>query len=671
MTEKLIGIAGSKNLAVLLSLAISGALIFDVIRFNTALPWLKSLLFFIFFMLLPGYLLFVTLSNKDKTSKLTILFLSSLLGIGYNIVFFALFTWLDANFFFILLTGFVDAISIYFLSTRWDFKDFEVRLNWVLVNLFLLTLLVHGINWILSYNLIRPGVELSYYVDIPWHIGNIAELKNHFPPHDIRIAEIQFKYHYFVYVWLASLSKILRVNTSFTLLRFFPFFYVTALFSGIYCLSKNFFKKYRYKILVLVIFFFVGSLDGISLWFQQFLNINLGSVFNYYTKFLFLSPTYTLALIIFIGYLVVITRSLKKDNFDYLLLFYLIFIGIGSKGSFLPVVGSGILLSFLFHRKKRKEWFILGITSLAMYLPMYYFVYYSQIRGTMGRLSLEPFSVVYATNLSSLLRSIRVSLGVTDNLVFTGLALLVFIPFWYFLFFGVKGIGLYDSLKDVKTLSPELKHQLYIFLGSITFTLLLGRHQLYFVMFSMLPLTILTVKSTNFDFPRWNGKHIVLMLFLVLGVVTIFTYSIEPMVELYLNKGRVTIEAEQVNGYLKIKKETDPDDIVWNPRHYIYYKADKSSRYFFGTAISERRNVLEGWQFSVFGKADSETNSKKIDKILTAEETLLNSKNEEEIREICSNFEADYLLVPHKKSTNLNFLKRNFPVVFSMENITL
>jgi hypothetical protein len=156
-------------------------------------------------------------------------------------------------------------------------------------------------NTILYYNYYLstplPGkVDIEYYLDIPWHLGNIAALSLGWFPQDFRLAGYPFHYHFMAYAWMAAL-KSYHFSSAMILLRLYPAFFLNLLLFLAWYIGKVMFSR-KAAVWVVILFLMAGN-------FWPF------KPYNLFLNNLMYSPTYLLA--------TVLTLCLLAEMYRYLI----------------------------------------------------------------------------------------------------------------------------------------------------------------------------------------------------------------------------------------------------------------------------------------------------------------------------------------------------------------
>ncbi len=177
---------------------------------------LYFLLYLIFWILIPGYLLLHILKNNGlecKTKGLSFVFA---FFIGTALLFIEFFT---LHFFgAIELIKYINPVLSIALSVvfYFDYKKNKVNLpsikkQFLLIQInlpFILTWLVATYLCALTLNFFMPNMQSIIYEDFSWQIGNVNQHASAYPFEDIRVAGVDFKYHYFNTLFY-SIEKIL------------------------------------------------------------------------------------------------------------------------------------------------------------------------------------------------------------------------------------------------------------------------------------------------------------------------------------------------------------------------------------------------------------------------------------------------------------------------------
>ncbi|MCW1967550.1 MAG: hypothetical protein KIH69_005450, partial [Anaerolineae bacterium] len=166
----------------------------------------------------------------------------------------------------------------------------------ILPFLIILSLIYLGLSYFSETPLKFAAV--THHPDLIWQIGNAAEALRHVPLTDPRVAGEPLNYHNFVYYHMAAVSQVTGIELSTILFRLYlvPIFIALGLqlhVLGIWASGKAWAGP-----LAVALFFFFGELG----W--QNTSANPYAFLNTLFTILWLSPTYTLGLVIFIPLIV-------------------------------------------------------------------------------------------------------------------------------------------------------------------------------------------------------------------------------------------------------------------------------------------------------------------------------------------------------------------------------
>ncbi len=166
---------------------------------------LYFLLYFIFWIILPGYLFLYAFKNNElecKNFKLSFLYAFFLGVISLFIQFFILhlLNFIELIKYINPVFSLITVILFYIHYKKTAKKAINIKQNinilgdelpFILVVLFATYLLAFTLNFYI------PAAETIKFPDYTWHIGNVAQLSSDNPFEDIRVAGAQFNYHYF------------------------------------------------------------------------------------------------------------------------------------------------------------------------------------------------------------------------------------------------------------------------------------------------------------------------------------------------------------------------------------------------------------------------------------------------------------------------------------------
>ena len=112
----------------------------------------------------------------------------------------------------------------------------------------------------------NTNIEVSDYIhysqDIAWNIGNLTASKFNFPPLDIHVGVVEFKYHYLSTLFMGMIAYITNINSYVLLLYFYLPFVGLLLFASYFIFANSFFNQnIRLVFLAFFVTFLTNSLE--------------------------------------------------------------------------------------------------------------------------------------------------------------------------------------------------------------------------------------------------------------------------------------------------------------------------------------------------------------------------------------------------------------------------
>lgn len=342
------------------------------------------------------------------------------------------------------------------------------------------------------------------------HLGTAAEIMQHWPVTDPRLAGFGFSYHYLAHVHVAAASLITGIDLQVLLFRLYlvPLLVLAALNTCV--LTRTFTRSVVVDLLALVIVFFSGTADVSffsesvvkQLWHGGVPLVDLGDPWAFVGNSFFSgsSPSLVYGTVIFLP-LVSETLAATTEGLDswrrIAVLSLLMAGSMLAKGSFMPVFFVGMLLATLWLRLLRDDkWrraFWVTALSVAVCVPLYLTFYYPHFQGE-GTPSISPFAIVKYTELwgrfEPVLRSLWQAGAVRGSVdwTFRAIALLtasMVVVIYLCVSFGTRilGMGFYVRRHGVRMPSGALVVTCIV-VGSLAPTYLLSMidgNQLHFL----------------------------------------------------------------------------------------------------------------------------------------------------------------------------------------------
>lgn len=481
------------------------------------------------------------------------------------------------------------------------------------------------------------GQPLMYYVDQPWHLGNIAEIKNHWYPQDPRLAGYPFYYHIFFYVFTAFIAEVSSLSLPVLYFRLNAFFLMYLLFFAVYFSASRWFNN-RTVGIIHIFTYFIGGTALLSYPFNIFL-INL-----------FTSPTFLLAVILFLFLIVELRAFLKRGETSRLVLIGLLVMGVsGAKGSFFPLILGGLSGCWAYCVWVRDEHRRLD-RLLMISMPVFALVFIYIFNGIGGEgIKIAPFELIEYTRLYELFREY---LGKGKWVVG------VVIPVYFFAFFSFRSLALINLLKKIADLPNRRQFEnlfitLVIIASFVTGYLLSyrGRSQYFYLFVGYICLNLI---AAGYIYELFRKKHqvflkaILLVLMVASAVDTTLTvkeqHQLIPELKVVDYK---PLTPDLYEGLTYLREHSDKDAVIAAYRAFIY--SNDNPAFFYYSAFSERRIIVEGWKYM------SDEKQYEAQKRYEAMAELYNTRDREVAAAILREYSIDYLIMDKLAGQNLWF----------------
>ncbi|MBO8159211.1 hypothetical protein [Thermosyntropha sp.] len=607
--------------------------------------WQDILKFFICIFLcvfIPG-LVFINFMGvyRDEPYKL---FLALVVGIALDIILYIIFALLNLKTWFYL---FFAAVFVVYIANGWLRQDFNIIKKMVektpakyfglLVSFsFLVLLLTIEMYFIPN---ILPGKEaVIYNVDFPWHIGNIAEIKNHWPPEDIRISGFPFHYHVFFYVFIAFLSFMTDISISLLFLRLYIILFIYLLLFAAYFAGSRWYKNRDPGIINSFVFMFAGT-------------ALLSSPYNVFLKNFFFSPTFFLAVLITL-FLIVEIRDYLSGERNFVLILLLVFAVSGAKGSFFPVIFGGIFLAFLYA-------FLTGENNLRRYVNllcgsflvfiMVYFHIYGLRPGGEG-FNLVPLQIMKNTYIYR----IYSSHFEIENLW----SILAFIPFYLLAFFSFRLLAYIDFIRGFFSRTKNISSD-KVFLGATVLISFIpayilsyrGDSQYYFLFVGYICLNILAAgylyKVIKAEKAGIIKLVIVILLLVSIGDTWGMVKKTEGINTKLMSLNNKPLTPGLYEGLIFLRDNTNKDAVIGARR--VFLISEDNPRFFYYSAFAERRILVEGWQYMPVSR------QKEAYKRYEDMTVLYFTHDRKKAEDILDKYKIDYLIVDKHARQKLRF----------------
>lgn len=568
--------------------------------------------------------------------------LAIMVGIALDILLYIFFSALNfkVGLYFVLL-GFV---LWYLLSQqlREDIKLIGVTFRQVSIGDFIwfiiCSFLILGLVSILYFKPnILPGVaSVIYSVDYPWHIGNIAEIKNNWFPENPRLSGYPFNYHIFFHVYIAFLAYLTNISIAVLFFRLYVWLFFNLLLLGSYYLGSYWYGNKSIGKILAIITIFIGT-------------ALCSHPANLFLKDLFYSPTFFLAVIIFIYVLIEIKAYLSSSR-NLPLILLLLFALIGAKGSFFPLLWAGLFLTTIYNfivGRDIRRLSLLLISSLIIFIPTYLYIF--KTPGGEG-LNLIPLTIMFNTKLYQSFITFFNLVNYKVILAFIPLYLVAFFSFRLFAFLNL----LRNSFLNFKNITTENFLLLSITIVSFIPAYLLnyrGDSQYFFLFVGFITLNLLTAfyLYNLFYENKKIGLKVIIAIFLVVGLFDtgIMIKSANETNYSLANITQKPLTPDIYEGLAYIRDNTPLDVVIGSYR--VFLINEDNPRFFYYSAFAERRVVIEGYMYNPYRYID-EAQIRYEDM-----QTLFRTKHNDKALSIMNKYNIDIILVDKRAKQKLYF----------------
>lgn len=339
---------------------------------------LKVFFFNLFYIFIPGLLFYNLLKFKgDFIEKFTF---SITFGLFFITLQYILFFSIDQKFLLKYLNFFISLFYVFFIFSFKDIKNNFIQIPHVLWSLTLLLIIISFFGLSLSAPLPNLVSGIAYNQDKLWSLGLIQALTKNFPPVDPRLSGNELKYHYFMFIYLASISFVTDIIPFKIYFYYSQFFKIIFFVFSIFLFGKKFFYSEKKGLIFSILFLFSSCLSfvfGISSDWGLFRNENI----HYYTAF----PN---------GYMQAMTFSLiissilidyfrnNKINLNVAILFlisYILIAGTKAPNSalILGILNVMFLINLFIKKINFQSFFLLALITNIIFLTAYYYLYMS------------------------------------------------------------------------------------------------------------------------------------------------------------------------------------------------------------------------------------------------------------------------------------------------------
>ena len=604
----------------------------------------KFLLAVIFCTLFPGLLILHYFRMYEHERYKFVLAL--VIGICLDIILYILLSVLKLNYLFYPIFGILFILMILKGQLNKDLRLFITALNeleWCyFISLSLLSALF--LVLITVYLFIPnplPGGDSSliYYIDQPWHLSNIAEIKNHWYPQDPRLAGYPFHYHIFAYVFTAFIAKLTGISLPVLYFRLSTFFLLYLLFAAVYFAGSRWFNRRAAGVLNIMTFFFLGT-------------ALLSYPFNIFLINFFTSPTFLLASIFTLFLVIEIKSYIQQGDTRHLYLVLFLVLGVsGAKGSFFPVIFAGLAACWVYSfviKRREPRLNILLIGSLLIFAGVFAYIFKGM--GSEG-LNIVPFEIIRYTHLFEIYQAYFGS-------AHGNWLLLSFVPIYFFVFFSFRALALIDLIKALISSIPNVQFNKLFMAGVITASFIpgfllsyRGRSEYFYLFVGYICLNIVAAGYLYEVVTRHKGKLLktllVILLLLSTGDTLISIQQLHQVIPELTAAAYKPLTPSLYEGLTFLRDKTDKDAIIASYRSFIY--SYDNPRFFYYSAFAERRMVVEGWQYM------SKERQEEAQRRYADMAALYTTQDAEVAAKILNKYSIDYLILETAISQKLNF----------------
>ncbi|MDP9866844.1 MULTISPECIES: hypothetical protein [Streptosporangium] len=217
-----------------------------------------------------------------------------------------------------------------------------------------------AVNFFRKNLLTWPALGTSY-VDMPFHLALIGELKHHMPPTVPMVAGEPLLYHWFVYAHLAAASWVTGVEPLVLLFRLGVLPMLAALAVILAMIARRVTGSWAVALLALLGTVFIAAPN-------LYQGINVG-IFTWRAAISWLSPTQTFGTLLFAPVILLLVDLLERRRSSagcWLLLGIFLVAVTGAKATYLPllIAGLGTVAAVELVRRRRPSWPTLAALGL-------------------------------------------------------------------------------------------------------------------------------------------------------------------------------------------------------------------------------------------------------------------------------------------------------------------
>lgn len=669
---------------------------FVVFKFSI-LDLVKYFGFNLFYVILPGYLI-LTLLKADTINTLPEkIVYSFVIGIILTILSYFICYLTNLRFILYILGPLLSAAFLLLLA-----KDAKIINNLrildkidyqlIFIIFFLLMISFTGVS-LRNLSPDYTGISVIYQ-DLLWNIGNADSLIKSFPVYDLRFSGLEFKYHYFAFVFRAVASLVTGISSGNLFFVYSQFMMIPFLVTSLYILAQTIFNNDFQSRFFVWTFLFTGCASIIYKLKNivgLFLNETIAALVIYPNGIDLGIPV----LLLLINILIKIYRNSKLNTNDVIISGILTALLTGAKAPLGIMVVGTIVIIFFINLIKKDNYVILNFKLMISMLSAFMVIYLLIIYGGGGNsIRLIPGATVLNTIFGKVIRKVLNILKL-ENLgylqcILTNLSVplhfLSFMPFAAvpFISWLIYKFKNFNIIKQEELLIGGLA-----VCGILGFYLFIvdGNSQLYFIFGATAFIEICALKwlFDNYYNLHKYVKRIIIATFIIASISSFSMFlrtSLDGLIVAYSAVKGMNKEAEpkinaitsyEYEGMIWLKNNVKNNEVIAVDRHYNSNPKEgqipspnDNGRYFYYSAYSGKQIFLEGWAYT----PRTDEIRKKILERVKVNEDLYSLINVNRVNLMKEN-DIRYIVVSRFVNPDLEFNDAQLIKVFKNRDITI
>jgi len=525
----------------------------------------------------------------------------------------------------------------------------------------------------------RIARSVSYYPDLIFQISLAAEMLHHWPFLDPSVSGQSLHYHIFVNIDMAAVEQVTRVDLATIALRLQPSALIGLIGIQLFVLGRRVGGSAASGLVAATLGLFAGELN--------FSERNLfgggASVLGFLD-----SPSYELGAVFFLAIAIVLCEGLagnSRSRGHGLTFIILAFAAVGAKSSVVPILACGLILFALGRIAARHEVTAHDVSSLIVLFVAGAIGYVLLYRGGGQGVVFKPLDFVAYTGLAPLYRHAgHTPLYALAAMGAAAVVLCGSMP-------SLAGIGLSGShwrSREHRD-SPE-RLLMCIFAASLPPFLLLsvpGDSEVYFVVYGYLAAIVVSSVGIVKAAARLRlgpGPLALSGIVWALCGLAMLAESYQlaaPTLGSWL-RGLSAVQPSGANsdrgitadlwrGLVWIRTHTPPSDVIAVNNHYLERGGD--SRYFYYSAITERRVFLQSWEYTTRGYEylSRDQTATPFPGFLALNEAAVSYASPSAIATLYGRYDVRYIVIDRLHGPSPAGLSRLTRVVYSNPDITV